>query len=303
VTFLSESSKVNNVNKNRWVLLFLVLVLIGTIWYTRKNVEIKPFTQSEEIPATTAVVTPPSNDETTKPVATTNSNEEAFCKIIKANADVPLGGKLKIWTSNYQVDEDNTPGTVTLIQSSECPDGLFSKVRIDNLGRLKEVIDCRSTTKENLLAKSGIQGNIEDRMSDGHEFNLAISGYGYFVLECSDGVYLTRVGNFYWDGLQVTSGYCRVLAKDGQYFSWNKEDLDENGCTTDGSCIALVEPDPESIRYFNRTMFATERDPLTRPATHAKVMNNSVEKFEQDGPMGPDWNKLSLFIPPKCDEK
>jgi len=231
------------------------------------------------------------------------SHEVAFCKILNSRTQVPIRGNLKLSTYSYEVDEEGESGFTAYIQSSECPKGLFSKVRLNSLGEIKEEINCMTETPEEIFTRSGVQGNVEYRPSTKNKLNLAISGEGFFALECKEGIFLSRSGDFRWDGMRATYGNCFVLSKDGTYFNWDGGNIDDEGCAANGSCVALLGAEANSVSYVDRITFRANADPFHHHARDGRIFFDSLENLEDSevGPMGPAWESISEFkVPLNC---
>ena len=237
------------------------------------------------------------------------NSQDAYCRIKTLGMDLPMGGELQIYTSNYEADEDGEPGASVYVRSSECPDGLFSHLRISRNGRVKKTLDCRSVTREHLYVNSAFQANVIDRLSSHSEFNLAISGDGYFVLHCLDEKWISRSGKFkrLHDGRLVSQEGCEVMATDGGPFMPDATELDELGCAPNGACIARVAPETSHLKYLGRGQYrVTGDDPLRWLSNeNGQIFSNSLEDLEEDSDVssiGPNWSNLPYFTPPESCE-
>jgi hypothetical protein len=216
-----------------------------------------------------------------------------------------MTGKIQISVLNYDADEEGNSGFVAFVRSSHCPENLFSKIKIDQFGRTKELIDCNSASREEILLNSGIQGNIDDHTADTKALSVAISGNGYFLIECASGLFLQRSGDFQRQGQELRYGKCHVLNRNGEPFAWSGKELNENGCDLEGACLAIVNPDPKTITSIDRTTFKMTGNNLPQIMTDGRVFLNALENFNdpQSGPTGPNWKEMPPFVPPaECND-
>lgn len=228
----------------------------------------------------------------------------AFCKIKNANTGISLSGNLKIVAFPYEIDEDEQPGFVAFVQSSECPENQFSKIRMDSLGSVKAVLDCQVKTKDEIALQSGIQGNIIDKNSAAKTQNFAISGNGFFITQCLDEFLLQRSGEFHVKEGILWHDSCKVLDRFGRPFLWDGGVLDEHGCNPNGSCIGIATSDPGASTIIDRTTIHNP-DPFRNLMERPTIFSNALEDFSDptSGPTGPMWEKLPSFIaPPNCVE-
>ncbi len=229
-----------------------------------------------------------------------SSNSKAFCRILRANSGLPLAGPLKMYAFEYEQHGEEGPGMIAFVQSRECPDELFSMVRIDGNDRVKELIDCRFAQKEEILMKSGIQGEILDYPVSPERMLLAISGPGYFITDCPNGLFMQRSGDFQRRGREIWQGACRVLNGEGEPFVWDGHPLDEHGCSKEGQCPAIVEADPKFTTFIDRTTFEIADRSMARLLPEPRVFSNSLETLDSadTGPTGPHLTNRIQFTPP-----
>ena len=251
------------------------------------------------------VLSPPKNVLVTSPTQKSElSPEDIYCLLTQINTGIPFSGELKVMGFSYQTDEQNEAGWTAMISSSECPEGLFSKVRVSSEGQIKELIDCRTTTREELMVHSGVQGNVvEVPPTSRGEVNLAISGYGFFAVKCGDEIHYVRDGHFIMndEGQIETRNNCQLISNTGALVSLRQyPQVDDKGCFGDGSCLALVEPGTNDISTLDRyTALATD-SPLRILGKDIHLFSNSLEDITaaDAGPLGPDWSRLPSFTRP-----
>lgn len=229
---------------------------------------------------------------------------QAYCRLQRSNTGLNLSGGIKMLTLNYELDENGDSGFTAFIQSKDCPEGLFSVVSLDSQGRTRRLLNCQTAASQEILLQAGIQGNIEYTATPPGRIPLAISGAGYFLVQCPTGIFLQRSGDFQLRGEEVWLGACSVLNRDGQTLTWNQEELDEFGCTSKGECPLVVEADPATSVAVNRTTLRYEGSQLPPPLRESRIFSGSLERLDEpdSGPMGPDWERLPVFTPPRdCD--
>jgi len=227
----------------------------------------------------------------------------AYCQIENANVGIPLEGDLKVMAFPFESDEMGSSGFVALVQSSGCPDNGYSKVIVDSLGRASLVLDCKRDRQIDIFLNSGIQSTVLDAPSQGDRINLAISGEGFFVTDCPNGIVLQRSGDFEFREGRLWRGECHVLDRRGEPFISETSDLDKDGCTKNGSCLAIASADVPQAEIIDRTTIRTG-DSFPHLLTSGIVLNNALEDFSdpQVGPLGPNWTNLPQFKRPvHCD--
>lgn len=229
---------------------------------------------------------------------------QAYCQILKSQAGLTLSGQLKMIHFDFDLDDNGQSGFTALVQSSDCPEGLFSTITIDRFGRITQLKDCRNLAREDLLLSSGVQGNIEFVGARPGRLPLALSGGGYFVTACSTGFYLHRSGDFHLQDRQVHLGGCAVLNREGEPWQWSGEELDEFGCSSKGECPLVTEADPGSSEIIDRLTIRYTGSERPAPLLNTHVFTQSLERLDEadSGPMGPQWDRVPVFEPPpQCD--
>lgn len=228
---------------------------------------------------------------------------QAYCRIKNANVGIPLDGDLKIVAFPFDSDETGSSGFIALVQSKNCPENGYSKVIVDSLGRGSSVLDCQRDRPIEISLNSGVQGTILDAPSRGHQINLAISGEGFFVTDCPTGIVLQRTGDFEFRDGRLWRGECHVLDRRGEPFNSETSDLDNDGCTNDGSCLAIASAKVPEAEIIDRTTIRTG-DSFPPLLASGIVFSNALEDFSdpQVGPFGPNWNRVPRFERPvHCD--
>lgn len=160
--------------------------------------------------------TPPLNPSTLAQVERPVTLAQAYCRLQRSNTGLNLSGGIKMLTLNYELDENGDSGFTAFIQSKDCPEGLFSVVSLDSQGRTRRLLNCQTAASQEILLQAGIQGNIEYTATPPGRIPLAISGAGYFLVQCPTGIFLQRSGDFQLRGEEVWLGACSVLNRDGQ---------------------------------------------------------------------------------------
>jgi hypothetical protein len=226
-----------------------------------------------------------------------NFAQRAYCTIRNAGIAVPLGRDLKVVGFNYGDTQRGNAGFVAYILSRECPEGGFSKIVMGQRGAIEEVLDCRFFPKDEIMLKSGVQGRIDSIPSTTTAMNLAISGDGYFLTECSGRLVLQRSGVFQLRNKRLVSGQCDVLDQEWRPFIFQSE-LDEYGCDSDGRCLAIVRPNPERDTPIGRTQILVQSAEVNL-VLGALIFKDAVEDFidPEAGPMGPNWDNIPKFNP------
>jgi hypothetical protein len=303
--------------RNKWLRIAFVAILLAIVIIKKYPVSTPPSVNSkthvEPLVALEARKTPPErttapeNKKSTEATPTKfipPSPEKIYCDIARSAAHVPLEGPLKMWTLAYEKDENGEGGTLAMIQSSTCPPGLFSKVRLNSEGHIKDIIDCRSTSREELALSSGIQGNIREEKPSTNKINMAISGEGFFVEDCEKQIFYIRDGRFLraMDGTVMTPKGCVILDNQGRPLTMQEgEELDEQGCGVHGNCVAVVSPDKSAIKYINEQTLLATGDFMKGLRRERYVFYNSLEDVDDKelGWLGPRFQNLPAFVPPK----
>ncbi len=211
---------------------------------------------------------------------------EVICKFKDVFTTIPRSGKIQIYIDRMTPFFGSQQANVAWVKSPECPEGTYSILHFTNEKKVHLEIDCRKTNYTELSRFSGEQGNIYERPHAESEMNLAISGNGYFVLQCkNDTLILTRDGRF----LKNPRGYlsnkqgCLLLNENGLPFV-ALEILNSRGCTSQKNCIATLDPAVDNIQeleYLNAYSFSAKQTILPKMSV------------TQNGPKG---LKPSFFI-------
>jgi hypothetical protein len=175
----------------------------------------------------------------------TDEQRRALCKLKAAHSRVPMNGEIEVFTSSM-TDESKT--NFAWIRSPDCADGLYSILHFSDDGDIQKEIDCRQTDLTELMVFSGHQADVLDVMSTDSEFNMALSGSGYFALRCPDSsLLLTRDGKFIRgdNGQLVNENGCALIDSEGNLFEGH--DVDAQGCTPEGRCVGTLDPAFDAI--------------------------------------------------------
>ncbi|KYG66490.1 hypothetical protein AZI86_05435 [Bdellovibrio bacteriovorus] len=192
----------------------------------------------------------------------TSDQIELLCKLRSAKTSVPMSGKIQVFVSKISPFLGMNEKNVAWIKSPSCPDGYYSIVHYSDEGDVTKEIDCRRASLTELGTFSGEQGNIIDAPADENTANLAISGAGYFVLQCPDSkLMLTRNGKFKRSarGILSNGGDCTLLDTQGRPFI--DEKINFEGCNTQGACVATLDPsldETEGLEYVNSYTFQAD---------------------------------------------
>lgn len=305
----------------QWALI-AAMVLGFVFWASREYLEVRAFSPSvaEELPRKKShgkkhshATSKSKASRDSKATATAAAAREAvvtdptpnltdlYCQLERLNTPITRSGKLKLWASSYSLDEAGEPGVMVYVQSSDCPQGLYSVVRLGPNARMKDILDCRSAKPEEIYLSGGLQGQVVDIPPSDSRVNLAISGAGYFLIECSGEHYLSRSGEFQImrDGL-IRHGGCRVLTRTGAYLTADDLPLNQNGCSTRQVCPAIVKPNPKQLTYVDRLTYHVSGDALQDLVLDAHVFTDALETLDDPatGPTGPYWQGLPEFHAP-----
>ena len=203
----------------------------------------------------------------------------SYCRISHLRSKVPLDGPLKIIEKSYDQDEDHEAGRLYLIRSIRCPEGLYSMIRVDRFDRIREEMDCRTERPERILLRTEQQGDIREDPPLAGKLRLAISGPGYFVMRCRDGDYLTRLGLFDLRDGMVVSGGCRLMDSRGRGLRIGTGPIDQRGCTTDGTCVAVVEAQPDHVQWATAWAYRATLNPYLNPIINPFVFHGAHESL------------------------
>lgn len=301
--------------RNRTLLMLTIAAILGFL-LVRRDQNLKTSESRTVIPPTPvkqsavpmAVVSPSTHSASRESVIKPQpeppiSNDQAYCRLRESNLGVPLQGELKILSHSYGSDEDGSAGFWAWVQSSECPPHTFSQVQMDSIGRVKHLVDCRRAKPEEILTHAAIQAATKEVPVGPKELKLSIFRGGFFVLQCQDSLFLSRSGDFRTEKGKVKYKDCLVLAQDGSIFDPKDEELNEQGCTRYGTCIALIlAQDPANLKLIDRFTLQALDDPFRFPVQDRKLFLNALEDFSDPrvGPLGPDWQKMPRFKAPDC---
>ena len=298
--------------KLRRVVPIFIFILAGIIFWSTRNRFVVSVSEAEAFRSETRLVhkTSPSSSPSPKVqlrspqiISITSSQQtedQIFCKILSANTGVLTTGKLKVWAHQYSEDENGEPGFSAMIASSDCPHLKFSTVRVDAFGRLKQFIDCRNTSLEELSLTSSVQGNIQDVDDRNSKVHLAVSGDGYFVLRCEDGFYLSRSGDFSDDHGVLKQNDCFAQTSDQHDFDMTGE-LDDNGCDSKNSCLALVSPSASQDVTFMKLGLLKSLNPFSGAVEKRRLFRNALEEINPSSlSPGPNWELYPDVKIPNC---
>lgn len=201
-----------------------------------------------------------------------------MCKLKSARTSVPMRGEIQVFATRITPILEGQDKNMAWIKSSDCPDGKYSVIHFSDDGRVSKEIDCRKTTLTELTSQSGEQGDVNDAPSTGASLNMAISGNGYFVLQCLDEhLILTRDGKFQRDdeGHTTNSAGCILLNAKG--FPFRGAAIDSSGCSHNGECVATLDPafdEVGDLKYINSFSFraqsaSTPDESITKIASKA----------------------------------
>lgn len=224
------------------------------------------------------------------------SQEEVYCKLKNMNLGIPIEGEVKIVTYTFEGDENNEPGSTLWVSSSECPSGYHSKISLDSVGRPLEVIDCREMTKEDLVTRLRMQGDVKEAPSEPNKINLAISGGGLFVEDCNGVLSYVRSGRFSIsaEGILMTKSACEVLGEDGRPFSiYSIDELDNQGCTKEDRCIAVADPTAKDVVHDGHEKFLARGAPQEFLLRKKYLLKNAYEDLSAElDPFGSEFSSL-----------
>lgn len=226
----------------------------------------------------------------TEQPALSHDAREVICKFNQINSSVPHRGNVQIFAAPMTPFFNNKDSNIVWIKSDECPDDLYSIVHFSDSGDVKLEIDCRDNRVEDIAAFSGEQGNIIERKSSGPNWNIAISGNGYFTFQCpNDEIMLSRDGRLKKTeaGFLKNTNGCVLLNESG--LPWSAELLEDNGsCNIYRDCIGFLDPSFDEIyglKYLNSYSFIAiksifPKDSITKKGPEIlrpKIFHNSVE--------------------------
>lgn len=166
-----------------------------------------------------------------------------MCSLKSLRSTVPLKGNVQVFASRMTPFFGNENTNVAWIKSPDCPDGKYSILHFSEEGEISKEIDCRKTDFTELSVMSGEQGNVDEVLSNDTEFNMAISGNGYFVLQCPDShILLTRDGRFSRadSGHLKNSEGCTLVNSKGSPF--DSSGLSTTGCNSKEECVGTLDP-------------------------------------------------------------
>jgi preprotein translocase subunit YajC len=277
------------------LIIIVILAICFLFWQTRRQDEPKNQTPASlNLGYKSIINQPPLSEPPAANVTPTTPEDEmkleaAYCRLLNANAGIPLTGKIKILSNIYQSDGEGKPGFWAWVQSSDCPPQTFSIVDLDLAGHVKKVVDCRHTSREEIITGAGIQAQIIEVPQGPTEFKVAIRWAGFFVLDCESGLFLSRSGNFKVVEGQIRANNCFVLDQNGVHFDAKGEDIDERGCTPHGTCL-------------DRLTLRAKGDPFRYPVIDRQVVPRALENFNDPrvGPLGPDWDQYPELKVPEC---
>lgn len=184
---------------------------------------------------------------------------DLLCKLRSAKTSVPMNGIIQVFVTKSSPFLGMMEKNVAWIKSSYCPEGYYSIVHYSDDGDVTKEIDCRRASLTELNSLSGEQSQINDAFSNETTSNIAISGIGYFVLQCPDNkLILTRNGQFKKSASHQLSNEdnCILLDTNGRPFA--DQGMSRDGCNPLGQCIATLDPafdEIEGLKYLNSFSF------------------------------------------------
>ena len=206
---------------------------------------------------------------------TETDNKDLLCKLKSAHTNVPTQGDIQVFVTQSSPYFGNDTDNVAWIKSDTCPSGTYSIIHFTNEGRVSKEIDCRTTSLTEIATMSGEQGNIKEAPPKNNEATIALSGNGYFVLNCPNkGLLLTRDGSFKKtnEGHLTNQEGCALLNQNGNPFQ--NFDINESGCNKNQECIATTDPsidEVQGLKYLNNHSFTAEDiNPSTDSVTKTK---------------------------------
>ncbi|MBX3032975.1 MAG: hypothetical protein KF865_03555 [Bdellovibrionaceae bacterium] len=233
------------------------------------------------------------------------SQWDLICQFKELSTGIPRRGFVQIFAASRTPFYGSEGEHVVWVRSPDCPQDMYSIVYFRDDGSVTMEVDCRRTNWTELARFSGEQGNIERSPAVDGDLNVAVSGNGYFVLQCAnDGMVLTRDGRFRRSKTDhlVNENDCMLVDSNG--LPWiTRENIDDRGCTQSGICLGVLDPAFDEVRdlqYLNSysffssqaispTMSVTKKGPsVLKP----KIFTDAFEKLHDPGrgPTGISWN-------------
>jgi hypothetical protein len=231
-----------------------------------------------------------------------------LCEFKKLGSSLPHSGKIKV-----RAMKSSPPysGNILWIKSSECPKDKFSILFFSDEGHISKEINCLDTTFTELRRFSGEQADVDRVAKETHYINIAISGPGYFVLQCPDEkLLITREGRF-----KKVSGFhlsdennCLLLNENGRTMTASEITDGDKGCSTEGDCVAIYDPghdDISELEYKNSYSFTATKGILPSQsitkigpkAYRPYLLLNSLELVHdnQRGEIGINWKGIPVI--------
>ncbi|MDO9183783.1 MAG: hypothetical protein Q7U04_15315 [Bacteriovorax sp.] len=226
---------------------------------------------------------------------TATDENSKICYLIKKKRSL-FKGRFKLWKHETPDGE-----IIFMIKSQDCPQELFTYIVLDFKGDMKELIDCHNTSTEELVFRTGFQGDIKETKLVQNQLNLAISGDGLFLEKCQDKFYLIRRGNFFIssDKILMTSKGCTIVDQNGKNFIISNK-LDNKGCSS-SQCLALIQPQPGEFKFLNRNRLRFLGNIEDSLVDSPYIFTNYLEEIDKDaGIIGPNFNQIPEFDKNSC---
>jgi hypothetical protein len=226
----------------------------------------------------------------------TNFNS-IICKLVKDQSNSIFKGHFKLWKLETPNDE-----AIVMIKSQDCPQGLFTYIVLNSTGNFKDYIDCHSTSREELVLHTGIQGDIQESKPVKNQLDLAISGPGFFLEKCRDKFYLIRKGNFFIATYKtlMTSNGCSLVDQNGVDFKISSQKLDTKACTSSQG-LAIIQPHDAEFKFISRNRLSFSGTIEASRVESPYIFTNHLEEIDKDaGIIGPNFDQISDFDKSSC---
>ncbi|MES2802795.1 MAG: hypothetical protein V4654_09910 [Bdellovibrionota bacterium] len=313
--------KFNSIKKRILAICFLALIWLA--WHS--NISVTPITISEATVIANQKNTllkesiPPSKKKQLTAQKTKNfsdiSLDEQFCYFKKNFSLLKFNDRTE-FQSNSEMNKDGYL-SVWYIKDDSCPQGTYSIFKFKENGTLHTYLDCERTDQTEMFLHTHFQYNIEPAPQTPEHLNLAINGYGYFVVMCKDhNFYITRKGEFtYVDGLLQNEDNCFLAAQHQALVALDKPEVpDERGCfQSQNICVATIHPSdynrsPGDLKFINQeyTKFDYYKYQKTIQNTNPHWIFSGVKELRYNGistPEGlPSWEHGNIHKAPIiCD--
>lgn len=218
-----------------------------------------------------------------------------LCKLIKNHPKEIFQVHFKLWSHKMPNE------MIVMVKDQDCPDQLFSYIVLDSQGEIKELLDCHNTTSEELVLRSGYQGNIKDMPKLENQLKLAISGPGYFLEKCQDKLFLVRQGDFYvsTNNILMTTNGCNIIDQNEIDFIMSDK-INSKGCSS-LQCLAIIQPKEGEFKFISRNRLRFLGNIEDSKVESPTLFVNTLEEIDiYGGIMGPNFDKIKEFDLGQC---